>query len=631
MSSQPIKRPIRRFVGISMLFAFVSVFALTSVRSVYASVYGGNNYGNCKYSECASSTSPGASTSTTVTTPTGLEVSLNVTDGQEIPYNGYTILVTPLNGTGSSFKEVRFYLEGLLVQTVVPDATGTAQWWWDPQIAPGTHLKIDVVDTDGTTTSHSFTVRIASKPIDGGVATPTDRESGSSSTSGDGAGGGVLQRVYDQLKDTVATLPGPVVEVFPYFLFMLLGINVFILFLQFHREVKEYYTTRMVLDRAKLLAEQKQTFIALVSHYLRTPLTVLAGGVEMLKESKVSSSQPAVAAQAIVTRIGDKIEQLLRQTKELVSVPDIPKVYDDHIVTTPFWKRPGLYVPLLLIGVLLAGFNAAVLDAGKFSHAQLQVATQAIIFIGMVLATYQLFRRRQLRLRDRQLLQPLVEQEVAMATSRDALMAQAVAALSADVGELESIKQNLATASGGKYITEGIEHLQTVLAQFAMAESLKGIHASGLAQVVPVSNLLDDVCATKTTDIENRKLTIALLHDSNVAIANPELLKQVLASVLDNAVVYSHAKGTISVDAEADSTGMSLSVHDDGSGISPEKAALLFQPFYRVEGAYDFNHAGMGFSLYLCKLILTYLGGDISIKSEPGHGTTVAMQLPATA
>jgi two-component system sensor histidine kinase EvgS len=55
----------------------------------------------------------------------------------------------------------------------------------------------------------------------------------------------------------------------------------------------------------------------------------------------------------------------------------------------------------------------------------------------------------------------------------------------------------------------------------------------------------------------------------------------------------------------------------------------LFQPFSKAEGAEVFTHEGMGFSLYLDKLIMLYLGGDIQIQSEQGRGTQVTISLAA--
>jgi signal transduction histidine kinase len=72
-------------------------------------------------------------------------------------------------------------------------------------------------------------------------------------------------------------------------------------------------------------------------------------------------------------------------------------------------------------------------------------------------------------------------------------------------------------------------------------------------------------------------------------------------------------------------------VADNGQGIPTDKLNSLFQPFSKAEGAEVFTHEGMGFSLYLNKLIMMYLGGTIGIESAEGKGTQVTLSFAATA
>jgi signal transduction histidine kinase len=58
--------------------------------------------------------------------------------------------------------------------------------------------------------------------------------------------------------------------------------------------------------------------------------------------------------------------------------------------------------------------------------------------------------------------------------------------------------------------------------------------------------------------------------------------------------------------------------------------SLLFRPFTQTQDVERFTHEGMGFSLYLDKLIMSYLGGTITINSRPGVETAATITLPAT-
>ena len=81
----------------------------------------------------------------------------------------------------------------------------------------------------------------------------------------------------------------------------------------------------------------------------------------------------------------------------------------------------------------------------------------------------------------------------------------------------------------------------------------------------------------------------------------------------------------IAVESGANDTA--ISVTDHGRGIAPATQQQLFRPFAKVEGALTFDNEGMGFSLYLDKLIMTYIGGEIALASKLGQGTTATVRL----
>src|ERR1700691_1224987 len=101
-----IPRELKKYVvyGTALLCL---TFALFVSPSVFAADFGNGDYGRCPFeSDCAS---------TVVTLPPSLQVNINLSNGQVISRNGYTILVTPLNGQSSSFSNVDFYIDGALI------------------------------------------------------------------------------------------------------------------------------------------------------------------------------------------------------------------------------------------------------------------------------------------------------------------------------------------------------------------------------------------------------------------------------------------------------------------------------------------------------------------------------------
>jgi signal transduction histidine kinase len=115
--------------------------------------------------------------------------------------------------------------------------------------------------------------------------------------------------------------------------------------------------------------------------------------------------------------------------------------------------------------------------------------------------------------------------------------------------------------------------------------------------------------------------------DVNV-VQNESLFAFVISSVLDNAIKFTEPGGHVRIETTPEDKMIQVRVTDNGRGIAPEKIDQLFKPFSRAESAVDFSYEGMGLSLFLNRLILTYTGGDIGIVSSAEGGTEVTIKTP---
>ncbi|HSX33475.1 MAG TPA: HAMP domain-containing sensor histidine kinase [Candidatus Saccharimonadales bacterium] len=597
-----LKRSLLTLAG-----SLLVVFALPHMAA--ATPYGVGAYGSCSYKGCA------APTSTQTTTPSGLQISVNLVEGQSIPSDGYTIVVTPLNGAGSSFTTADFYINGQLIQSVTPDETGTARWFWDPQQHPGNDVKIVVTDGTGATATQEFHVTVQSAP----QPSPTPPKSASSAS--------VLQKVYTSAKKFVANLPKPVVYSFPYILLVLLGANVALLLLQTWRELKGYRELQAFVARERTAAEAKTTLMELIAHYFRTPLTILLGGIDMIDPK--ASGPIAASMKTVAEHLRVSVEQLLGQTRLAAEANVTAGGEAPGAPSAAIWRQPGLIIPLILIAVIIVPFDLIVRGAQNLNLSQLNVVIQVILYAFMVLTTYQVFRRLQLRRRERRDLQVITTDEQSTVRARDELLGSATSALGADIAQLDQLIASLPPSQARDFIVNGQTRFHDLLTKLAAASQLRGGHASEPPQTVKLSELLARALQTLSDTASKRGIKIEASEDVAYTTTNPELLAFVLRSLLDNAVAYSKDNSVIRVDSQATASGEDITVTDTGSGIPAEKMALLFQPFSRAEGAEVFTHEGMGFSLYLDNLIMTYLGGTISLDSELGRGTVVHLHVPA--
>jgi len=104
-------------------------------------------------------------------------------------------------------------------------------------------------------------------------------------------------------------------------------------------------------------------------------------------------------------------------------------------------------------------------------------------------------------------------------------------------------------------------------------------------------------------------------------------LIRLISNLLDNAAKYTPEGGRITVKASAQNTKVIIQVQDTGCGISPEFMDKIFERFFRIPDA-EGNQKGFGLGLALCRSIAKKCGGEISVKSIVGEGSTFIVDLP---
>ena len=104
-------------------------------------------------------------------------------------------------------------------------------------------------------------------------------------------------------------------------------------------------------------------------------------------------------------------------------------------------------------------------------------------------------------------------------------------------------------------------------------------------------------------------------------------IAQVMQNILSNAVKYSPLGGNIHIFTATDSARISISVQDDGVGMTPDQVDQVFTKFYRA-GHTKVQVRGLGLGMNIVKQIVEDHGGVISLSSNPGEGTTVTFTLP---
>jgi signal transduction histidine kinase len=110
--------------------------------------------------------------------------------------------------------------------------------------------------------------------------------------------------------------------------------------------------------------------------------------------------------------------------------------------------------------------------------------------------------------------------------------------------------------------------------------------------------------------------------------ADRDKIEQVLVNLLSNAAKYSRDGTPIAINCALEEKAVTVSVRDQGMGISPKELDKLFLPHYRVESEATEKIEGFGIGLYLCSEIINRHKGKIWVDSEIGKGSTFNFSLP---
>ncbi|HEV3476035.1 MAG TPA: ATP-binding protein [Rubrobacteraceae bacterium] len=113
-------------------------------------------------------------------------------------------------------------------------------------------------------------------------------------------------------------------------------------------------------------------------------------------------------------------------------------------------------------------------------------------------------------------------------------------------------------------------------------------------------------------------------------ICDAQKLYQVFLNLLDNAIKYSEAGARVDITIGEDASSLTVEVRDNGVGIPEEELSQLFERFYRVDKDRSRATGGSGLGLAISKQIVEMHGGDISVESEVGVGSTFTVRIPKT-
>ncbi len=185
------------------------------------------------------------------------------------------------------------------------------------------------------------------------------------------------------------------------------------------------------------------------------------------------------------------------------------------------------------------------------------------------------------------------------------------------------------------------------VARFARRMQVESTRLTSLVQeIVDLSRLqvadtlhepeLVDVGSAATAAIEQSRLVaesrdvdiVTALTSGAYVFGDADLLTTAIRNLVGNAIHYSESGTRVAVSVRSEEGLVEIAVTDQGHGIHQSEQARIFERFYRIDAARSRDTGGTGLGLAIVKHICANHGGEVTVWSEEGHGSTFTMRLP---
>lgn len=141
-----------------------------------------------------------------------------------------------------------------------------------------------------------------------------------------------------------------------------------------------------------------------------------------------------------------------------------------------------------------------------------------------------------------------------------------------------------------------------------------------------ISEVLEIISPLSTE--KNIDLEIIISKEVDLLYADKSMFKQILYNLISNAIKFTPSNGKVCLKADIVNDDLSVSVIDNGIGISSENQKLLFEPFQQVDSSLSREYKGTGLGLSIVKIFVKIHDGNINVQSEIGKGSTFTFTLP---
>ena len=325
------------------------------------------------------------------------------------------------------------------------------------------------------------------------------------------------------------------------------------------------------------------------------------------------------------TAIGRAVEQ-----REPIQIPDVqndPSWVLDVIVRAGF--RALLTVPLLGAERIVGALVVRRRQPGEFPQSTIELVQTFAAQSVLAIQNARLFA--EIEDKSRQLEEASKHKSQFLANMSHELRTP----LNAIIGVTEMLHED---AEAAKQDLEPLDrvlgaarHLLTLINDILDLSKIEAGRMELQLESFALAPLIADVVRTIEPLAAKNSNTVTVHAVIGTMHADQMRLRQALLNLMSNANKFTD-HGTITIDARQGQEGsrdwVTISVADTGIGMTPEQMGKLFQEFSQASPATASRYGGTGLGLAISRRFCQMMGGDITVASEPGHGSTFTIRLP---
>jgi len=173
-----------------------------------------------------------------------------------------------------------------------------------------------------------------------------------------------------------------------------------------------------------------------------------------------------------------------------------------------------------------------------------------------------------------------------------------------------------------------LDEIDQLIADILTTARLDSDAAPITRQDTTVGEVASQAAERFTSRHPGRSLEQKLAENDRHFECDPQLLRRALDNLLDNAAKYSPADKPVSLRVVPNGAAVAFEVVDRGIGMTPDELARAGTPFWRADGSRTRKTGGVGLGLALARRIARAHGGNVTLASTPGEGTTVRLEVP---